>query len=87
MYASPAGWSEPVPGREFHPLKSSAFHGALLRQQLAQFGTLLNFNSHTENLPETILRRDRCSYSLQFGWDSSDRQFAFSVAACAPGCV
>jgi hypothetical protein len=23
------GWSEPVPGREFHPLKSSAFHGAL----------------------------------------------------------
>jgi len=27
-----SGWSEPVPGREFHPLKSSAFHGALLRQ-------------------------------------------------------
>jgi hypothetical protein len=27
------GWSEPVPGREFHPLKSSAFHGALFRQQ------------------------------------------------------
>ena len=26
------GWSEPVPGREFHPLESSAFHGALLRQ-------------------------------------------------------
>ena len=26
-----AGWSEPVPGREFHPLKSSAFHGALFR--------------------------------------------------------
>jgi hypothetical protein len=25
-------WSEPVPGRELHPLKSSAFHGALLRQ-------------------------------------------------------
>ena len=23
------GWSEPVPGRELHPLKSSAFHGAL----------------------------------------------------------
>src|ERR1700751_406782 len=29
-----SGWSEPVPGREFHPLKSSAFHGALLRQLL-----------------------------------------------------
>ena len=26
------GWSEPVPGRELHPLKSSAFHGALSRQ-------------------------------------------------------
>src|SRR6516225_3011826 len=30
------GWSEPVPGREFHlefhPLESSAFHGALFRQ-------------------------------------------------------
>jgi len=26
------GWSEPVPGREFHPLKSSAFHGALFHQ-------------------------------------------------------
>src|SRR5262245_59659470 len=26
------GWSEPVPGREFHPLKSSAFHGTLLHQ-------------------------------------------------------
>jgi hypothetical protein len=26
------GWSEPAPGRELHPLKSSAFHGALFRQ-------------------------------------------------------
>src|SRR5262245_52592558 len=26
------GWSEPVPGRELHPLNSSAFHGALFRQ-------------------------------------------------------
>jgi enamine deaminase RidA (YjgF/YER057c/UK114 family) len=26
------GWSEPVPGRELHPLKSNAFHGALFRQ-------------------------------------------------------
>jgi hypothetical protein len=25
------GWSEPVPGWELHPLKFSAFHGALLR--------------------------------------------------------
>jgi hypothetical protein len=26
------GWSEPVPGWELHPLKSSVFHGALLRR-------------------------------------------------------
>src|SRR5262249_57379164 len=26
------GWSDSVPGRELHPLKSSAFHGALLQQ-------------------------------------------------------
>ena len=26
------GWNEPVPGRKLHPLKSSAFHGALFRQ-------------------------------------------------------
>src|SRR5450432_3026785 len=32
------GWSEPVPGRELHPLKSSAFHGALLRQLYARRG-------------------------------------------------
>jgi hypothetical protein len=25
-------WSEPVPGRELHPLKRSAFHGALVQQ-------------------------------------------------------
>ena len=30
------GWSEPVPGRELHPLKSSAFHGALFRQPSAE---------------------------------------------------
>jgi hypothetical protein len=32
------GWSDPVPGRELHPLKSSAFHGArdiAIFQQLA----------------------------------------------------
>jgi hypothetical protein len=34
------GWSEPVPGREFHPLKSSAFHGALFRQLKQSKATL-----------------------------------------------
>jgi hypothetical protein len=33
------GWSEPVPGQEFHPLESGAFHGALLRQPGATMGT------------------------------------------------
>jgi hypothetical protein len=35
------GWSEPVPGRELHPLKSSAFHGALFHQSpdLLRFST------------------------------------------------
>ena len=27
-----SGWSEPVPGRELHPLKPSAFHGTLFQQ-------------------------------------------------------
>jgi len=34
------GWSEPVPGRESHPLKSSAFHGALFRQLCLVSGVL-----------------------------------------------
>jgi hypothetical protein len=28
------GWSESVPGRELHPLKSSAFHGALFQSSV-----------------------------------------------------
>jgi len=35
----PTGWSEPVPGRELHPLKSSAFHGALYRQLSTELGS------------------------------------------------
>jgi hypothetical protein len=34
------GWSEPVPGRELHPLKSSAFHGALFHQQPKRASTV-----------------------------------------------
>jgi hypothetical protein len=36
-------WSDPVSGRELHPLKSSAAHGALLRQlhTLSSVGPLL----------------------------------------------
>jgi hypothetical protein len=38
------GRSEPVPGRELHPLKSSAFHGALLRQ-LSSFAGSVPFSA------------------------------------------
>src|SRR5260370_32172551 len=41
-----SGWSEPVHGRELHPLKSSAFHGALL-PQLADGAALLPRSSRT----------------------------------------
>jgi hypothetical protein len=33
------GWSEPVPERGLHPLKSSAFRGALYRQLTCQCGS------------------------------------------------
>ena len=39
------GWSEPVPGRDLHPLKSSAFHGALLRQRRAGHSLRIADNS------------------------------------------
>ena len=42
------GWSEPVPGRELHPLKSSAFHGALLRQQPTTETSLVMKSFHIE---------------------------------------
>ena len=35
------GWSDPVPGRELHPLKSSAFHDALFRQLVVLFTPLV----------------------------------------------
>ena len=44
------GWNEPAPGRDLHPLKSSAFHGALLRH-LTDFGLGLS------DYPAASLRR------------------------------
>ena len=37
------GWSEPVPGRELHPLKPSAFHGALFHQLTRRDDSNLRF--------------------------------------------
>ena len=43
------GWSEPVPRRELHPLKSSAFHGALFRQLRAKVSELRLRAEHDHN--------------------------------------
>src|SRR5215813_1253195 len=47
------GWNEPVPGRELHPLKSSAFHGALFRQQ-APWEIILN-HKRSEHMRTFVL--------------------------------
>src|SRR5262249_14124450 len=61
------GWSEPVPGRELHPLKSSAFHGALFRQ-LSYRVRVLNYQvKHTcrlaffSTLVSLLSRYSHCS--------------------------
>src|ERR1700683_910016 len=36
------GWSDPVCGRELHPLEGSGFHGALFRQLTDYSGSQLN---------------------------------------------
>jgi hypothetical protein len=58
------GWSEPVPGLEFHPLKSSAFHGALFRQlglspadwRANGRGRVVRFNSNHCRLVSEIVK-------------------------------
>src|SRR5215813_3981554 len=47
------GWNEPVPGRELHPLKSSAFHGALFRQLPNQFGCVRRVGSQARERIDT----------------------------------
>src|SRR5262249_23310368 len=48
------GWNEPVSGRELHPLKSSAFHGALFRQPAFKFRFLSGRQS-----PQTTRKKSR----------------------------
>ena len=62
---SPAGrwaqWSEPASGRDLHRLKSSAFHGALLRQSFCHadcfFQCVLDFGSliAKQHIPNSAL--------------------------------
>jgi len=47
------GWSEPVPGRELHPLKSSAFHGALFCQLVGSETTISVLAYLNRNMPKT----------------------------------
>ena len=49
------GWSEPVPGRDFHPLRTSAFHGApqtcvitIFQQLRTDWGLLRLLDSRSE---------------------------------------
>src|SRR6266481_1986922 len=48
------GWSEPVPGRDLHPLKSSAFHGALYRQLAFRSRTTYDGTIHSATATGTI---------------------------------
>ena len=57
--ASKTGWSEPVSEREFHPLKSSAFHGALLRQPSPEHDDLVLYS--------LILATDTASRQITYG--------------------
>ena len=41
------GWSEPVPGRDFHPLRTSAFHGAPQTGENADFNSYLRVTRYS----------------------------------------
>src|ERR1700751_4448376 len=55
-------WSEPVPGREVHPLKSSAFHGTLLRQLTPRciFPSLKKWAHNAADESKTGIRGSGC---------------------------
>src|SRR5215831_17457352 len=54
------GWNEPVPGRELHPLKSSAFHGALFRQ----LSVRCRLHRHAHDLDPFVQSHAVCRSSL-----------------------
>jgi hypothetical protein len=63
--ASIAGWSEPVPGREFHPLKSSAFHGARLRQAVDSF----RVTEHSSSIVSVVINFEHLDELALGGYD------------------
>jgi hypothetical protein len=46
------GWSEPVPGRELHPLKSAPFTGALFRQLNSKLLRVPMYHVGTDHVPD-----------------------------------
>jgi hypothetical protein len=61
MAASATGWSEPVPGRELHWLKSSAFHGAR-RGRIVSFSYFVGRSSEPKNYREKAAQHAECNY-------------------------
>src|SRR5260370_146046 len=92
------GWSEPAPGRELHPLKSSAFHGALLRHQstvlkmpLVSFGRVFcggqavdKMISQSLTMTSTTPRTARCT-GFQLAYGKGSLSPANRLAHCAVG--
>ncbi len=83
------GWSEPVPGREFHPLKSSAFHGALLRQ-LCKARLSCGIQSRTvvasRTAYERMLKRRVSPRSPRLGKDHPQGRHRVSTIVFEDGC-
>jgi hypothetical protein len=63
------GWSEPVAGREFHPLKSSAFHGALLRQTVDSY----RVTDHSSSIVSVVINFEHLDELALGGYDCPHR--------------
>jgi len=82
------GWSEPVPGRELHPLKSSAFHGALFRQSRlvillkpTDFGLAVR---NTEPDVGKVLLNEMGERDDCFFFGCAERRYTFNVVLSIP---
>jgi hypothetical protein len=66
------GWNEPVPGRDSHPLKSSAFHGARYRH-LSEIASVLKDRLTLPTLLEIGIFRQLSAYrrNLRYGMTRS----------------
>jgi hypothetical protein len=62
------GGANQFPGRELHPLKSRAFHGALLRQLRRDELTVLPFPRALLNLRSLRVGCSSLSFRIMSGW-------------------